>query len=593
MILQALADLCSRLGTVPDMGWGRQRIPFLAVIDHDGRFVRFEDTREDKIAREFVVPILGEKKGNGIKSNLFWENLEYMFGIPVPTPSKPAPDPSRVARQHEAFLARLRSLSGNFPVLAALRKFADLDQGTTIRQDPLWPEVFRLNPWILLSLEGQGPVSDDPAVRAAVQAARPTQGRTGVCLVTGQTEEIVALEAPIKGVRGGQTSGGSLVAVNNKVVDGVNQGATPAFSSYLKQQGGNSPIGRPASFAYTTALNHLLARNSSHHLQVGDATAVFWSERQTPFEGQFAWFFDEPPNDDPARHIEAVRLLHESVARGGYEPSDARTRFFVLGLAPNAARLAVRFWKVGTVLEMAQNIAQHFLDLEIVRGRSVVSPKDQTSAAGGDRGPLSIFRMLVSLAVQSKAENIPPNLGGEVMRAILDGTPYPVTLLQAAIRRIRAERAVTFPRAAVIKACLNRNLRYGHPRKERELTVSLDRENLNAGYRLGRLFAALEKTQSDSHPGINTTIRDRFYGAASGSPGSVFGTLMRLARHHLAKLSPGLRTVRERQIQEIMSGIPAEGFPAHLDLADQGRFAIGYYHQMQAFYSASANPNKE
>jgi CRISPR-associated protein Csd1 len=192
-------------------------------------------------------------------------------------------------------------------------------------------------------------------------------------------------------------------------------------------------------------------------------------------------------------------------------------------------------------------------------------------------------KLLRSIAPQEKADNIPPNLAGDTMRAILEGTPYPATLLQAAIRRNRAEQNVTYPRAALIKASLNRALRFNNPKNEKEITMSLDLENTNIGYRLGRLFAALEKIQSDANPGINATIRDRFYGAASGSPVTVFGNLMRLSQHHLGKLSGGLRVTRERLLQEIMSEIG--DFPAHLDMADQGRFAIGYYHQMQDLYT--------
>jgi CRISPR-associated protein Csd1 len=201
-----------------------------------------------------------------------------------------------------------------------------------------------------------------------------------------------------------------------------------------------------------------------------------------------------------------------------------------------------------------------------------------------------------------KSENIPPNLGGDVMRAILSGQPYPLTLLQNAIRRIRAEQAkkgergnpamnVTYPRAAIIKACLNRHLRNSQT-YEKELTVTLDTINPNPGYRLGRLFAVLEKIQEEANPGINATIRDRFYGAASSTPVTVFSNLMKLKNHHLAKLeNPGRRVNLERLIGEIMYGVT--DFPAHLDLADQGRFAIGYYHQRQAFFSKSTESKGE
>jgi CRISPR-associated protein Csd1 len=285
-------------------------------------------------------------------------------------------------------------------------------------------------------------------------------------------------------------------------------------------------------------------------------------------------FFSEPPKDDPDRGGEAVRLLHESVQKGSYAVSDKDTRFYVLGLAPNAKRISVRFWHVGTVPEMAARFDQHFQDIAIAHGQR-------------DKDALSLFRLLVATAGQGKSENIPPNLAGDTMRAILEGTPYPATLLQAAVRRNRAEQEVTYPRAAIIKASLNRMLRFNNPTQEKEITMSLDPANNNIGYRLGRLFAALEKVQSDANPGLNATIRDRFYGAASSTPVTVFGNLLRLSQHHLSKLSDGLRITREREIQEIMAEIG--DFPAHLHMADQGRFAIGYYHQMQDFFTKKAD----
>ncbi|MCD6305030.1 MAG: type I-C CRISPR-associated protein Cas8c/Csd1, partial [Deltaproteobacteria bacterium] len=207
---------------------------------------------------------------------------------------------------------------------------------------------------------------------------------------------------------------------------------------------------------------------------------------------------------------------------------------------------------------------------------------------------LSLFQILASTAVQGKAENIPPNLAGDTIRAILQGLPYPQTLLQAVIRRLHAEHTVTHARAALVKARINRSTRFKNPNVQEELTMSLDKHNANTGYRLGRLFAVLEKIQQEANPGINATIRDKFYASASGTPVAVFGNLMRLKNHHLSKLeNPGRRIFFERLIGGIMDGIDASpGFPTHLILEDQGRFAIGYYHQMQAFYTKKMNDNE-
>lgn len=244
----------------------------------------------------------------------------------------------------------------------------------------------------------------------------------------------------------------------------------------------------------------------------------------------------------------------------------------MLGLGPNAARIAIRFWHVGAIAELAKAIQQHFDDVEIVR-------------PSFDKPHLSIFRLLLTTAALNKSENIPPNLGGEVMRSIMRCVPYPNTLFQGALRRVRAERNVSYPQAAVFKACLNRQVR-SEQNSGKEITVSLDYANANSGYRLGRLFAVLEKIQEEANPGINATIRERFYGAASSTPVAVFSNLMKLKNHHVAKLeNPGRKVNLERLISEIMEGV--NDFPPHLSLADQGRFAIGYYHQRQALFSKS------
>jgi CRISPR-associated protein Csd1 len=373
-------------------------------------------------------------------------------------------------------------------------------------------------------------------------------------------------------VYGAQPSGANIVSFN-----------LDAFRSFGKDQGANAPVGKTAAFAYATALNHLLSKDSEQRMQVGDSSTVFWAEKATEFEHQLADFFGEPPKDDPDRGVRAVESLFRSIENGSFlTDENKKSRFYVLGLAPNASRIAIRFWIVDSVAGMAEKIKQHFEDLRIVHG-----PKD--------RDVFSLFRLLVSTAAQGKAENIPPNLAGNTIRSILEGLPYPKSLLQAAIRRIRAEHDITYIRAALIKACVNRSTRFKNPTIKEELQMSLDENNTNIGYRLGRLFATLEKIQQEAHPGINATIRDRFYGAASGTPSTVFGNLMRLKNHHLSKLeNAGRRTFFEKLISQIIDGVEAKtAFPPHLKLEDQGRFAVGYYHQMQKFFTKKSDNNDQ
>ena len=419
---------------------------------------------------------------------------------------------------------------------------------------PSWTEICETSPNITFRLQGNRElICQSHLVIKTLSTPVESNENSSPCLITGNIEETERLHAAIKGVWGAQTAGANIVSFNLE-----------AFRSWGKKQGANAPVGTKSVFAYTTALNHLLRKSSSQRMQVGDTSTVFWAEKASALEEGFVNAFTEPPKDNPDRNTQAVQELYKSMHNGRYTGNDLETRFYVLGLAPNAARIAIRFWHVATVGELAERIIRHFDDLKIVHREH-------------EPQYLSLFRLLVSVSLLGKSENIPPNLAGEIMRAILEGLPYPQKLLAATIRRIRAEQEVTYPRAAIIKAYLNRK----HSKKE-QLNMALDLENPNIGYRLGRLFSVLEKVQEEANPGLNATIRDRYYGAASSTPVTVFSTLIKLSKHHLSKLAVGRSIYFERLTGEIISEI--QDFSPHLSLEDQGRFAIGYYHQRQDFF---------
>jgi CRISPR-associated protein Csd1 len=569
MILHALKAYYDRASDkLARQGFEWKEIPFILVLKQDGTPVRVEITVEGagrrKGAKRFLVP-QGVKRANGILANLLWDNAEYALGVPDKNP------PERVAKQHATFLHKLETFEAvaDEGIQAVMRFLKRPDKTKTLKAvcdgDP--QELFAGGSNITFQLVQDSKII---AAREAVEKAiadatlSRNENTSSLCLVTGEREIVERLHAAIKGVYGSQSTGANIVSFN-----------LDAFRSFGKAQGANAPVGKRAAFAYTTALNYLLGKDSRQKLLAGETTVVFWAERDNQLEGQLANFFSEPPKDDPDRGAKAVESLYRSIDSGVFlTEENSRNGFYILGLSPNASRIAVRFWIVDTVAGVGKKIKRHFDDLRVVHGTA-------------EQDVFSLRRLLACTAVQGKADNIPPNLTGDTVRAILEGTPYPRTLLQAATRRIRAERSITYHRAALIKACINRATRFKHPGLEEELKMSLDETNTDIGYRLGRLFAVLEKIQQEANPGINTTIRDRFYGAASGTPVTVFGNLMRLKNHHLAKLtSHGRRIYFEKLLGRIIGGVSAGvGFPTHLGLEEQGRFAVGYYHQQQDFFA--------
>ena len=580
MILQELVAYYDRKSRDPDpahrlpsVGLEDKDIPFIVELAADGRVVQLIDTRElqgKKLrAKSFLVP-LGEKKTSGVKANLLWDSAAYVLGLNTGRKGGAELTPQAAFR---ARIDRLpppaRTDAGVEAVLAAL----DRADWSLLEAHPAWADIVATKPVMSFRLVGDiDLVCQRPAVIAAALAPVVSEGQsTGVCLIDGTQGPIARLHASIKNVWGAQSSGANIVSFNAR-----------AFESYGKteRKGENAPVGERAAFAYTTALNHLLDKDSRNRVQVGDASTVFWADKASAFDGAItlADFFGEK-KDDPNSGVRAVQSLYDALKTGQLPLAEQGVNFFVLGLAPNAARISVRFWLRAPLAELAPRILRHFEDLRVVRQR--------------DTDPLhpSLFRLLSGLALQGKLDNVPPRLAGEWMRAILEGLPYPATLLNAAVTRCKAEQQVTYLRAAVLKAWLNREHRVKHPNEPAEtqhFKENLDMEQTDTPYRLGRLFAVLEHIQRNAMPSINATIVDRYYSAASTTPVTVFTTLLRLKNAHLKKLSDGRTAYFEKLIGEVLE--PLFDFPRQLTLPEQGRFALGYYHQRQDFFRRKETP---
>ena len=585
MILQALYEYAQRKGdALPEDGFELKEFNFLIKIKTDGTFVDLIDMRENKRGHSYTVPKSIGRSGTKSYETTFllWDHYGYVLNEPKKV-SKDSEKPKAISdaeKQNRDFISKIISLPEYVlkdSAVSAVKKFYEKYQKEnyeSIRNTECWNDCAKIEncnlTFILLG-------DDEPVVCREVvkdyqrqiiskQIGDSEDDTTeeivnGICLITGENAVISRLH----------TSTSISGAKSNAKLVGFQKNS--GYDSYGKKQSYNAPVSVKAEAAYTKALKHLI--NSKENIfRLGNDTVVFWAEKQEAesFESMFSVFFNpDKDSDDPDRNVREVKNLFAAVQTGKYNKSGLDSNFYVLCLSPNAARISVRFWETGKVKTFANRIKQHFDDFEIIR------------PSFDDKEYLNLYQILSATALQSKMENVAPNLIGSVMQSILKGLPYPVTLQQQCIRRIRAEQKVTRERAAILKAYINRLSRKN---KNEEVSVALDRNNENKGYLLGRLFAVFEKVQQETHPGLNATITDRFYGAASTNPVTVFTQLMRLNRHHLSSYeNDGLKIVREKEIGEIMNMI--DSFPTHLNLNEQSYFAIGYYHEKQSFFEKS------
>lgn len=573
MILHALQKFYERLATDPNVdiapfGYSRQKISFCVVINDDGSLHEIIEETDGNSERprpkSLIVPGGAKPSGSGINPCLLWDNTGYLLGF------KPDDDkPDRTRQAFEAFRDRHVELEPQVgdPEFTAVSKFLQTWDPETAGDHPTLATI--ASGFGVFRIRGQSHyVHERPAVTEwwdnQLRSLEGDSGSTvsGQCLLTGEQSGLARLHEPkIKGVVGAQSSGAALVSFNDK-----------AYESFGREQGFNAPVSESAAFQYCTALNYLL-RQGGPKIRVGDATVVCWTEAPSPMEQFFQVIADPtaaPAEDEAAK--QRLQTVLQRIADGAdveeLELGDPDSPFYVLGLSPNAARLSIRFWYVSTLSEMVDALRRHFNDLRIVRSF--------------DRDPEfpAVWQLLRETVRDSK--DIPPLLGGALMRSILTGAPYPAMLFSAVIRRLRADSNINSVRAGILKACLNRSSRTQISTLSKDIDMALDPERPEPAYQLGRLFAELEKAQEDALPGLNATIKDRYFGAASATPGSVFPRIIRGSQHHLGKLDPGKKVYREKRIQEICSRF--DDFPSHLNLQQQGLFALGYYHQRQDMF---------
>lgn len=591
MILQALNELYERLADdpaydLPRPGYSTQKVSFCVVLKPDGTLVDIQDarvTRTEKraggkekttvLARPVLVCGQSKPPGSGLNPCFLWDNSGYMLGYKAEDEK-----PERTAEACEEFRKKHLALEKELGLaeFSAVCRFLEGWSPAKALQHKSKLDDFAATGFGVFQIQGAtNYVHQLPAIKEwwAKQQATEKPDLIAQCLVTGDTLPIAQTHQPaIKGVVGAQAGGALLISFNFKAVESYGRDGEQAY---------NSPVSEAAVFGYANALNTMLGGPMSHRHRVviGDATTVFWTEKPTEAESLFADFIqgnelevdENEANQDEAR-LTRLRTFMEILKQGGGAEvkqlgDDPGTKFFILGLSPNASRLSVRFWHVSTLGQMVDKMKSHYDALRLKRS----SDKDPEFPA--------VWQILRQTGRESK--DIPPLLSGPLMRSVFTGSRYPQGLFSAVLNRIRADHEINFLRAAIFKAFLTRN-------HQLDIPMSLDPTRTEPAYLLGRLFAALEKTQEDALPGINATIRDRFYSAASATPGTVFPRLLRTYQHHLGKLEGGYKVNRERQVQQIMAGL--DNMPGHLALEGQGLFAIGYYHQRQDFFTKKDKP---
>ncbi len=575
MILQSLYQLHERLKDDPDYevappGYSLQKITFKVMIRPDGSLFDIEDARIGDKKNPRLIRVLGSAKpsGSGLNPCFLWDNTGYMLGF------KPDdPKPERSVKAFEAFRERHLRVEQELdsPTYAAVCRFLESWSPQRAVGFPILSEI--KSGFGVFQIVGETQfVHQSEAIDLWWKDQLNQdgeQGPEGQCLLTGKWGPIARLQPMVKGVAGGNAQA-SLVGFNDT-----------AYWSYGKEQSFNAPVNVDAAEAYGAALNSLLdgPMRMKHRMTLGDATLVFWTDRPSLAEDVFAQFAregDDAINKAPDEQDEGVlhkleifvNALREGVEKYGDIDNDPdRTHFYILGLSPNQGRLAVRFFLNGSLRELLDNLRRHYHDLKIER---------QYDAQSKRPDPEFPPTWMLLRQTGREAKDIPPILGGPLLRAIVMGMRYPQAMMSAVIRRIHADHDINYIRASIIKGCLTRN-------HKQEMSMSLDPERTDAAYRLGRLFAALEKVQQDAlGQSLNATIRDRYYSSASATPRTVFPRLLRTYQHHLAKIDVNWKVSRERLVQEILA--PIDDFPPHFDLAAQGRFALGYYHQRQDFY---------
>lgn len=567
MILQALVEhyeALAKRGEISKPGWCTEKVSFALDISLEGELLGIlplvqlvqRGKKEAEVPQSLNVP---ERvvRSSGVKANFLCDNASYFLGFDSSN-SKRAVECFEAAKElHLSILNDSKGIYAN-----AVKEFfatwnpANAENNSVL--EPYKDKLSGVNFVFMIDGENYAHLDEETQVLWEEYSNKSSDAEKVHCLVSGKEDNIVRLHGKIKGIQGAQSAGANLVSINANAYESYDIGTDKMP---------NAPVGEYAAFAYVTTINHLIAERD-YKQTIGDTTVVYWSEKAEPKPKQMFSLFavSDSPNQDGI-----LKGVMDNLAKGlPIDDVDITQKFYIMGLAPNAARVSIRFFLQSTFGTVLDNLRNHYLRLEIVRPSYDM------------REYLSIPMLLAeTVNPNSKNKSASPLLAGTVFQSIIKGTPYPYSFYHAVISRIRAGDKVSRGRAAIIKAYLCQHLSEEY---KEVLTVALNTEASNTAYVLGRLFAVLEDIQQQANPGINSTIKDRFFTSACSTPAVVFPRLLQLSNHHIAKLEYSVKMKKE--IGDILDKLDfsENPFPVNLSLNEQGIFILGYYHQTQFRY---------
>lgn len=594
MILQSLVQYYEDLleqNKVSQLGWCEAKVSHVIELSEDGSIKGIIYNKEEVdmgkkkvwISKVSQVPQM-VTRSSGVSANFLCDNAKYFLGIDESGTNERTMECFQAAK--EKHLSILNNLED--PIAKAICRYFESWNPKTAKENTILKEYWdELNEGgnLIFSMRGHD-AQENEAIKKAWEEyqsqAKSDLEKTGICLVTGKKAQIARIHRGIKGVPGAQSSGAALVSFN-----------APAFESYGKEQSYNAPVGKYAEFAYTTALNYLLSKRE-YCFSLGDSMIVFWAESaKEEYQDMFLSFLNPKPDNQ-----KEMQKVFENLKRGVWVDLEdikinPEQNFYILALAPNAARLSVRFFYQNSFGNILINLAKHYERMKMVK------------PAWEERDYLGTKEILDETVNQKSRDKTPiPSMATMVLRAILEDTKYPASLYTDILIRIRAEQGkITYARASIVKALLIKNYQW----KEGEDFMGLNEDYTGKAYVLGRMFAVLEyiqrganqrgkngqgTNQQEANREINTTIRDRYFNSACTTPASVFPILLKLKNSHMKKIerdSMGKKIYYEELLTEVMEKLPIsenmDAFPKQLSLEEQGEFMLGYYHQVQKLYT--------